>query len=380
VAKKKKPGKQAPLLSLSPEEQILLNRFLEDFGTSAPEKLVDQIPSIALAEKLVETLPLDHPATPHFLAAIGKAFPQKAMQKAVRKKRFKLKQRGISSAEPEPANEPVLVSTTERPSAYLGPIDGAGNRPVLIAIPQRLSGVDLAMGVVNDEKGILDFVYGRYSRKKMKEIKDVFFSKVPYMVETTLSHVATVLEHAYNLEKENPGRGAGEYLRLRPWLLKNADLLDRPAVLDAIPLSSINPAMLTDTRIQRLLHHELMASWVLDPERLGTLMEEIGKAEESPIFISEAQRKEHVHTIKEQGIAEIFREKDREILRSRLQEMAHLFFKIGEEALARLCLAASISLDEKDSLLKVNPLLSALVERSLAFVDKPARDSPLIVR
>ena len=123
-----------------------------------------------------------------------------------------------------------------------------------------------------------------------------------------------------------------------------------------------------------------MASWAVAPERLGLLMEEIKRAEESPIFISEAQRRERISSIKEEGIAKIFRGKDREVLRNRLQETAYLFFKIGEETLARLCLASSLSLDEKDSPLRVNPFLSALVDRSLAQLREPARSSPLILR
>ena len=380
MVKKKKPGKHSPSPPLAPEEQLLLSRFLEDLKTLAPARLLDQIPSPALAERLVENLPLHDPGTPELLPAIGKAFPQKAVQKAVKKKLFKLRQIGISMVDREPETGPAFSLTGEEPAAYIGPIDGAGNRPVLIAIPQRPSGVDLAMGVAGDEKGIIDFVYGRYSRKKMKEIKDIFFSKVPHMVETTLSHVATVLEHAYRQEKENPGDPAGEYLRFRPWLLKNTESLEGPAVSDSIPLSSVSPDILTETRIQRLLHHELMASWAVAPERLGLLMEEIKRAEESPIFISEAQRRERISSIKEEGIAKIFRGKDREVLRNRLQETAYLFFKIGEETLARLCLASSLSLDEKDSPLRVNPFLSALVDRSLAQLREPARSSPLILR
>lgn len=380
MAKKKKPGKHTVSLPLSPEAQLLLSRFLEDLKTLAPEKLVDQISSPSLAETLVENLPLHDPATLELLPAIEKAFPQKTVKKAVKKKLFKLKQKGISLSHIEAEKGPAFSLTREQPAAYVGPIDGAGNRPVLIAIPQQPSGVDLAMGVVSDEKGIIDFVFGRFSRKKMKELKDMFFSRVSHMVEATLSHVATVLEHAYRQEKENPGDPAGEYLRLRPLLLDKTELLDRPAVSDSIPLSSVSPHMLTETQIQRLLHHELMASWVMEPERLGILMEEIQKAEESPIFISEAQRLEHIIKIKEEGIAKIFGGKDREILGNRLQEMAYVFFKIGEQTLARLCLAASLSLNEKDSLLRANPLLSALVDRSLAQLRKPARSSPLILR
>lgn len=380
MTKKKKPGKHPPSLPLSPEEQRLLSRFLEDLETSAPAKLVGHTPSPALAERLVESLPPQSPGTPELLAEIGKAFPQKAVQKAVKKKRFQLKQRGISVAEPEPSQGPAFSLTTEEPEAYIGPIDGAGNRPILMVIPQRTSGVDLAMGVISDENGILEFLYGRYSRKKMKELKEVLFAKVPHMVEASLAHVTTVLENAYSLEKENPGESAGEYLNFRPWLLQNTQLLDRSPVSDCIAFDSITPGMLTQTQVQRLLSHELMLSWAAAPERLAILMEEITRAEESPIFISEAQRREHIMKIKEQGIAKIFDDKERRILRERLQETAYVFFKIGDEPLARICLTASLCIGQKDSILKVNPLLSALVDRSLAQIPKPDRSSPLILR
>jgi hypothetical protein len=323
---------------------------------------------------------VDEPRTPDLLCEIRKAFPQKTVQKAVRKVFFRLKQRGFSVPDSEPDKAPGLAVAKEQPSSYVGPIDGAGNRPLLIVLPQRASGVDLAMGAINDEQGIIEFIYGRYSRKRMKEVKDLFFSRVSHMVETTLSHAATVLEHAYLKEQGKPSAPAGEYLRLRPWLLKNAELLDRPAVSDFVPLNHVTADMLTQTQLERLLQHELMMSWAIDPEKLRPLSEEIVRAEESPIFISEGQRREHIRKIKEDGITKLLGEKDRMTFRRRLEEMAFVFFKIGEEILARLCLAAALSLEEKAPLLNINPFLNALADRSLAQIRKPARSSPLILR
>jgi hypothetical protein len=54
--------------------------------------------------------------------------------------------------------------------------------------------------------------------------------------------------------------------------------------------------------------------------------------------------------------------------------------KAKRKNFARLCLAAALSLDAKDPLLKVNPLLKALLDRSLAQLPKTLRPSPLILR
>jgi hypothetical protein len=381
LPKKKKMRKRTSPSALSQEERLLLTRLLEDAKTIDPSALSERIPGPQMAEALAQSLPLDEPRTPDLLSGIRKAFPEKTVQKAVRKTFFRLRQRGISGPESEPEETPAFAAVQkEEPSAYVGPIDGAGNRPLLIAIPRGASGVDLAMGLVDDEHGIREFAYSRYSRKRMKELKDIFFSKVPHMVATTLSHAATVLEFAYQNGEGKTSDPDGEYLRLRPWLLENIELLDRPAVADLIPLHSVTADMMTPSQLDRLFQHELMNSWTLDPEKLEPLSEEVMRAQESPIFISEAQRREHMNKIKEESITKLFGEKERLIFRRRLEEMAFVFFKIGEEALARLSLAAALSIEEKASLLKVNPFLNILVDRSLAKIQKPARSSPLILR
>ena len=379
MPKKKKQKKQAAYPALSQDEQRLLDRLLEDLETIDPAALAERIPGPPVAEALLENLPLQEAKAPEILSELRKAFPQKSVQKAVRKAVFRLKQRGITLPDGEPDQAPTFAVAKEEPSAYIGPIDGSGNRPLLIVLPRGASGVDLAMGAVNDEQGIIEFIYGRYSKKRMKEVRDLFFSKVPHMVETTLSHAARVLEHAYRKEEGKPGPATGEYLRLRPWLIGNVEIRDRLVVADHIPLDSVTADMLTPTQIEKLLQHKLMISWVLDPEKLSPLSEAIASAQESPIFISEGQRREHMSKIKEEGIIKLFGEKERMVFRMRLEEMAYVFFKMGEETLARLCLAAALSLEEKAPLLKANPFLNALVDRSLGQSRKTARSSPIIL-
>jgi hypothetical protein len=377
LSKNKKGNKHKPAVPLSPEQEAHLSRILSDLGNLDPSQLVMRIPSPLLAEALAENLPLDEPKTPQLLWLIQDAFPQKSIQKAVKRSLFKLKQMGVVPVEKESRKAPVIKAMAEEPAAYIGPIDGAGNRPVFFVLPKGAAGVDLAMGAVNDKEGIVDFISGRYSRKRMKEVKDVFFSKVPYMVETTLSHVTTVLEHAYRQGQGKSSPPAEEYLRLRPWLLENVELLDHPRAEDVIPVQSIDTDILTETQIERLLGHELLASWDIGPEKLRPLREDIERAEESSIFISEAQRRQHIHRLTEEGIARVFDSHDRETLGKRLEETAYVFLKSGEETLARLCLAASISLKETQSLIKVNPFLKSLLERSLSRLSKPARATNL---
>jgi hypothetical protein len=366
----KKTKKTASIRVLTPEEQKSLDVLLDDLNQVDPSRLAEESPGPHFAEALVERLPIADPQTPRILLGLRSLFHEKSVVRAIKKAAFRLKQRGIMLPEEQDAVPPVLKTYKQGEtgiSAYLGPIDGTGSRPVFISVPQKPAGVDVAIGVVNDEEGIIEFAFTRHSKKRMKEIKDLFFSKLPNMVETTLSHAADVLERAYQTKGPGVSDSARAYLQFRPWLREHTSKIERPEAYRFLPPETISSDLLTESQLQRLFEHELMASWIIDLRSLRPLIEEIRKAEESRIFISEGQRLEHIQRIKYEGIPKLFSEARKLSLKYRLEEMAHVFLKSAEETLARLCLAAASSLAEKDSPIKVNPFMKFLMERSLAY-------------
>ena len=217
--KKKRPQ---PVSILSQEQEARLNAFLENLKGINPDHLAEQISSPDLAEAMVGRLPSDEPEAVNILLAIKEAFPQRRVRKAVKRTAFRLRQKGFSHPELESKKGPqLLVKTEERPepSVHVSPVDGAGSRGVFLALSLLPKGVDVGMGIVNDEEGILHFIFGRYSKKRMKEVKDVFFSNFHHVVETSLSHGASILERAYQDSGQSLGQRAGDYLKLRPWIL-----------------------------------------------------------------------------------------------------------------------------------------------------------------
>lgn len=365
----RKKSPDAPLLS--PEEAACLSSLLENLSGIELADIKSQVPSPRFAQALLRDLPPDAPGAAALVLAVRQAYEHKDVQRAAKKAIFKLKQRGVAVQEMDfHASPPIRIQRVEQgaePNAYLGPVDGFGNRAVLLVIPQIPAGVDLGMGAINDEKGIVNFVFGRYSKKRMRGHKEIFFEKVGHMVETSFSHAATVLESAYAESKPGLDPSSADYLQLRPWLVEHVPLLVRPAIYDFMPLESISSEVLTGSLIRKLLEHPLMETWIVDPERIKPLVGEIIKAEESRILISEAQKTDRVNQIKETGMAGIYSGEKRILLKGRLEEMAYVFFKLKEEAHARLSLLAALSLDQKDSPLRANPLLTAMVDRSLAY-------------
>lgn len=377
--KKKVPKKKRQLApSLSAEEQKLLDTLLQDLGAIRVPDLNAQIPSPQLAQALAEKLPPHASETPRLLVALKEAFDHKNVQKAVKKAAFKLRQRGIHIAELETKEETPFVirkAEKEEPVAFLGPIDGVGSRAVFITLPQMARGVDLGMGLVNDEQGIMEFSFERYSKKQMKEVQAIFFARIHPVVETTLAHVARVLETAYREKGATRKNASHHYLQLRPLLLEHVTPMESPPVYDFLSFDSAPEEILTPSQIERLLTHELFQSWMVDPDHLEPVVAEIIKAEESPILISEAQKMERINQIKEEALTKLYPDEVRQRIKERLEEMAYLFLKLEDDTLARLSLAAAISLREKDTRFKVNPFLKAMVERTLNLLLPSSRES-----
>jgi len=378
VSKKKRPKKRKPcdFPLLSSEEEIFLNTLLENPKNINLSNINKQIPSPELAQALVEKLPSGDSETVKLILAIREVFTQKNVQKAVKKTIFRLKQRGLFIPEPESRKgAPLLIRKAEKvvPTVYIGPIDGAGSRLIFIALPQIPKGFQVGIGAASDEEGIVDFVSGEYSKKRMKEVKDLFLEKFSLTVEASLAHAATILEKAYTRKEQAFRESSRNYLQLRPLILENVSLLDRPAIYDCIPFDSVSVETLTDSQIDKLLGHKLMESWIIDVEKMKPLADEILKVEESSIIISEGQRANRVSDIKQKGIAELYQDSRRLLLKNRLEEMAYVFFKLDEEEYVSLSLAAAFSLDDKDSPLRVNPFLMAMVERSLDYYTEMAK-------
>ncbi len=370
---KKKSRKKKPIgkTLLARDEEALVNSLIQDLQTTDPVQVVARIPSPRIAGNFMERLPL-HEAPPiSLISALDERFKDKEVSKAIKRFLFKRKKRGLSLeglyTEKDAPTAIVKALPKEGPSAYLGTLDNAGFRGVLVTFHRSAKGVDLGVGLASDEHGIQQFFFGNLSKRSVKEIKEDLYGKVGQLVETSLSHAATVLENAYKRHLELYSERPDDYLELRPWLLENASLLDRPAIYDAFTEALSSQGMLMDSQLKKLFEHDLMASWYIEFESLRPHLEEIRKVDESQIVLTETQKYDREKEIQEKAIEELFSGPKQAFLRQRLEEMAYVFLKLDEEEHSKICLAAAQTLGEDDSILRKNPVIGFLFNRSLDF-------------
>lgn len=369
--KKKKPH----VPSLSNSEEVLVGSILQDFENTDPSKIIGRLSDPRIAEILIDRLPLKDSSPVPLLLALKEAFQDKHVQKAAKRAVFKLKNRGIpvDAFDTRESGPPTVVRppAKEDSVAYLGPVDGFGSRAVVMELHRATQGVDMGIGFVSDEKGFQQFLFGTYSKKRAKQAKEHIPKQAGPLVETTISHAATVLESVYKRHQELQAESPTDYLELRPLLLEDVTLLQKPAIYEILSEDIASDTILTYSQLEKLFRHRFMESWLIDPDELRPFMTDIIKVGDSPIVLSETQKDDRIRQIKEKCMEELFPSPKRTLLKQRLEEMAYIFFKSGEEDYCKISLSAAHTLDKEDSILRKNTVIEFILERSLNwFMDR----------
>jgi hypothetical protein len=368
MGKKKKTKKNKAIASplISPDESRYLESLLQDLKSISPENLDQQVPGPEFAEALLESLLPDDSESVRVASIIREHYKQKNVQKAVKKLIFRFKQKGVSILDSETDSAPSSILKplqSAEPSVLLGVLDATGARGILIKIPQIPKGVDLGIGMVSGEVGIVHFYYARYSKKQAREIQNLFVQDTK-SVDTTIQHAAAILETAY--AKSKKGEATEGYLQIRPWILDHFTPLDHPIIYDFFPPENISGEVLTDSMVDKLMAHELFEAWIMEPDKIIPVIEEISKVEESVLVLSDIQKAERIREIKDQAINDLYSESERESMKDHLEEMAYMLYKLEGEEYARLSLLGAASLEQNTSF-TTNVFLKALFDRSMNY-------------
>lgn len=372
---RKRSASQAPL---SHEQETLVDELVREIGERTPEDVIARVPDALCAQGLIERLPADESVVP-LLLALKKGFREKNVAKAIRRALFKLDRKGASTerfyAEEEVPPTILKAPRKEPPLSYVGPVNGAGTRAVLVMLHRGGKGLDTGFGVVSDREGIREFLFRTVSRKDAKKLRDQFWEEAGPFVETSLAHVATILEAAYQRQQAANASAPPDYLELRPWLLEATPLLERSIIYELLSETVVSEHVLTDSEVRALFEHPLMETWLIDIDALRPFMEDMFKVNESPLVLTEGQKSARIREIQQKCMGAIFTVEERERVRHRLEEMGYIFLKLGQEETAGIALAAARSVIQEASILKADPVVETLLARSLAIYAKAIEES-----
>jgi hypothetical protein len=375
--------------------QTLMQTIKDDIqdGKSEEEIIQSLLPLLGKTSEFDGQV-AEHLATiPH--VTIGKVLQkmlqistEKKVQKIIKRSLYRLKSKGILIEEVSPKKEESILRPLQvEPSKGFGNgYDFSWNRFLLLLIPRSGRGLRVLHGLVNDEKGLMDFSGREMSRKEFRgffgEVQKV--SPTP-MVEMEASYVGFLIFRAHQLTLEKGGTPPQGYLQLKNDVEKIKKDYNSSLIYSYLHADEIEGDDRILGRGADLLKEDLFYLWRIDRDQIQPYADEVREAEESKILLHQSQKEARFQGIYQKALSELFSGERRLLYKQRLEEMAYLLLKLGRKEEAKVSLAVAIDLEKPLNLIQPNPFLFQLVIKSIFAVlaeayEKQKKEPSLIVK
>ena len=315
------------------------------------------------------------PIAIEFLVRWAGKSPAKDIGKEIRKSLFRLKSRGMPVPDLEDASPGVFRPPRVDPAeGYVSAVDAGGSRVVWLGLPQPPQGMLWVSSVLSDTAGILNFTVYESSRKKFQEFMDQTRGESPWdIVDCDPAYCAALIHEANEIQIKQGKTPNPEYLKskglwgpfpsppLRPLIYRH---LDEQEIIARFDLLGRSPSLFETTSFRL---------WFLEKEEIAKglgLLEEAGR---SRIILAPHQQESRFFEIYRQTVRELFNGNRRLLFRRRLEEMAYVLWKKGDENGAKISLAAALALAGEDPALSPHPFLLELVKRTVSFLQEEER-------
>jgi hypothetical protein len=219
---------------------------------------------------------------------------------------------------------------------------------------------------IRDTEGILDFSAFESSRKKFQEFMEQTRQDFPWdIVEIDPDYCAALIQEAHEIRIKQGKKPNPEYLKLRKLMDPVPSLPIRPLIYRYLDEEEIKARSDLLDRSPSLFDIPPFNLWYLEKEEVAKCLSLLEEASQSRIILAPHQQEGRFFEIYRQTVKELFDEKRRLLFRRRLQEMAYVLWKKGDETGAKISVAAGLGLASEDKLLSPHPFLIELVKRTV---------------
>jgi hypothetical protein len=307
------------------------------------------------------------PQAADLLHRLAAATSSKAVAKSIRKSIFRLKSRGLSAEEIRTGSPAVYHPPPPAISeGFLGPMDSAGHRIVLLARPQIPRGVAAFSTVISDREGIVDFNGFETSRKNFHEYLEVFPEQYSgEIVEADPEYCFGLIVEAAEISQKRGTAPSAEFSKWRPLMGSSPPLPVRPLIYRYLKEEEIKSRPELLDRSASLFQVSPFDTWFLEKEESEKYFALLKEASASRLVLTPYQKEGRLMEIYQQAAHDLFDGPRRLLYRRRLEEMAYVLWKKGKENEARVALAGAAAMERESGILAPHPFLLELVKRSI---------------
>lgn len=342
-----------------------------------------------IAEKLAERLAfVPHETAVRILLRMLEGTGEKRIRKTIKRSLYRLKGKGISTEEISLDRGRSILHPVqpEPPEGFGTGIDLLGYRLLLLVISHAGRGMAVMRGVTSDTQGLVNFVGEEMTRKEFKGFLETLKKESLFpLVEMEAPYVGFLFSRAYQLSLEKKETPPQDYLHLKNEIERVKKEYERPLIYAYLRKDEIEGDERWLTRGGDLLKDELYVPWRIEEDEIRPYADALGEAQESKLFLNQAQKEARFQEIYLKAMTELFSEEKRSLYKRRLEETAYIVYKLGKEEEAKISLSVAVDLEKPLNPFQPNPFLFQLVVKSIHTAlteaqEKRAKESSLILK
>ena len=296
----------------------------------------------------------------------------KELSKGIKKTLYRLKNKGIEYATPEP---PAAVPAQKEevplpsPTAYATTMDPLGERLILAVKPKDDQELTILQFLVSDQKGINDLIASVTTPKdfeqyltKMSTTKDIT------MVEVDLAYCHLLIKESSQRNHISGTKIPPNYFLWKKFFGSYDTALEKPAMYTLLAADAIKSEAPLLKQSEKLIEKYTFTFWLLEWKLLVNAYQEINELEKSLLVLSQQQKESRTHEIVQKTAQAFFDDKNRLLFQRRLEESAYILWKTDKQDDAKSAFAAALAFAPEGVPSANHPFALKTVEKNLAFL------------
>ncbi len=297
---------------------------------------------------------------------------QKDILKIIKKTIHALRQKGVDVAEYEPqATEEAVFKKITLPEAraFVSSIDGVGDRIVFMIKPVSAHESRVFEIFMSDTSGIRDISSVSIIRKEAEQFIDKLTGEEKVMfVETTPGNACFLVEEAYRINEQAGMVVAGSIAQWRSVFSDTPGQNTQPIIYECLDAAAIENQQSLLSKAEKLFKRVEILVWFIESDEAKEGWMKVKQIKNSPLVLSQVQIEERVREQYRETAQAYFSGKTRALFKRRLEELAYLYNRQGQDEEARLALCAALSLTS-DMPPGNNPFCLSLIKESFKFFE-----------
>jgi len=253
--------------------------------------------------------------------------------------------------------------------AFVSSIDGVGDRIVFMIKPVSAHESRVFEIFMSDTSGIRDISSVSIIRKEAEQFIDKLTREEKVMfVETTQGNACFLVEEAYRINEQGGTVVAGSIAQWRSVFSDTPGQNTQPIIYECLDAAAIGNQQSLLAKAEKLFKRVEILVWFIESDEAKEGWMKVKQIKNSPLVLSPVQIEERVREQYRETAQAYFSGKTRAIFKRRLEEVAYLYNRQGQDEEARLALCAALSLTS-DMPPGNNPLCLSLIKEGFKFFE-----------